>query len=63
MHAVQPEEGNGKLAEVRPIRDGVFNCTVCDGKGFLQAAPVANTKAAWNMAVAVPCWSCAGVPA
>lgn len=40
-----------------------MNCLVCDGRGWLKAAPVSGrdgTKPAalWLLAVAVPCFAC-----
>lgn len=49
-----------------------MNCVVCEGKGFVKAAPVQvmtvfigsnpepefRPSAAWAWAVDVPCWAC-----
>lgn len=47
----------------------MITCPVCDGTGFMRAAPlsclltgryVGARKALWRSAVAVPCWACTG---
>lgn len=37
-----------------------MNCLVCDGKGWLKAAPLSadNNFVLWGYAVMVPCWGC-----
>jgi RecJ-like exonuclease len=45
-----------------------MRCVVCDGKGFVQAAPLSirtgqnnnHRKALWDKAVVVPCFACTG---